>query len=125
LRITSNEYRNNKHKYVANTGNQVGGDNTNYSGYTDEDIVNFISELSFHIGCGYVIPYNICREYYFRKFGYNLPKSFSKFRFNGMGKSKLRELVFEMTKLPYNPYIMNNPKYGNVIRNKINELLKK
>jgi hypothetical protein len=125
LRITSNEYRNNKHKYVANTGTSVGSDNPKYSGYTDDDIVNFISELSLYVGCGYVIPYNICREYYSSKFGYTLPKFFSKFRFNGIGKRKLYELVCKMTKLPYNPYIMNNPKYGNVIRNKINELLKK
>jgi hypothetical protein len=125
LRISSKEYRNNKNTYVANTGNQMGISNPTYSGYTDDDIVKFVVDLSKLINCGYIIPYNVCRDYYFQKYSYNLPKSFSNFRFSGDKKRGLYRLVQLKTDMKLNLHIMNNRKLRNVIETKIKELLKK
>lgn len=125
LRITSKEYRNNKNTYVANTGNQMGINNATYSGYTDDDIVKFVVDLSKFINCGYIIPYNVCRDYYYQKHSYNLPKSFSNFRFSGEKKIGLYRLVQLKTDMKLNLHIMNNRKLRNVIETKIKELLSK
>lgn len=125
LRISTVEYQNNKDKYFANTGNSHGSNNPRYSGYDDSDIVNFMVDLSLEIDCGYIIPYNICREYFFEKYSYKLPKSFSKFRFGGNKKGGLYEQVQSKTNMKYDPYIMNNRTLRNTIKNKIKILLNK
>ena len=52
-----------------------------------------------------------------------LPKSFSSFRFNGLGVKELHRLAMESTGLKLNAYYNNNPKIKEEIKNKIKNII--
>lgn len=124
-RITTTDYHKNRNLYKPNVGSVVGINNPRYSGYTDDDLVNYVIEFTNSVNCGYIIPYHVCRRYYYLKHGYNLPKSISRFRFNGRKTTGLHDKVSELCGLEYDPYIMNKRKIRIIIEEKIKELLKK
>jgi hypothetical protein len=96
--LTSDEYQLNKNLYNSNNGDNSGVKNPRYSGYTDEQIVNYVIELSNIFKLGIIIPYKTCIKYYITK-NILLPKSLSKFRFNNRNLNGLYEQVLNKTNL--------------------------
>jgi hypothetical protein len=120
-RVNVDDYHNNKHLYTLNTGEHKGYKNNRYSGITDDEIVDMVIELSKKVGLGYIIPYPTCVEFYKNFYGLNLPKSLSKFRFNGEKIKGLVNKIKEKTDLKYDVYLFNKRE----LRKKINKKLKK
>lgn len=79
--------------------------NGRYSGITDSEIIRISVELSKLAGriCSIVDV----REYAKKKYGINIPKSFSKNRFNG---ECYYDIVERETKMKYNPYLRGSPR---------------
>jgi hypothetical protein len=60
---------------------------------------------------------------YEKKYGYELPKFFSKFRFDGKKKKGLYELACKKSGLTVDEHIWNKRKYRKIITEKINTIL--
>lgn len=123
LRITSEDYQNNKELYTPNTGNSVGENNSRYSGFTDDDIVNYMIKVSNMINVGYIIPYPTVRKFCEKFYNIKLPKHFSDFRFNGNKVEGLMKEVSSKSPLKFDKYLFNKRNLKNKINNKIEEIL--
>lgn len=123
LRITTDEYHKNKDKYNANVGDMSGENNPKYSGFTDDDIANYVIKVSNMIDVGYIIPYPTVRKFCEKYYNINLPKSFSKYRFNGNKVNGLIEVVKNQSPLVYDKCLFNKQELREKINNKINGLL--
>jgi hypothetical protein len=78
---------------------QHGVKNGRYSGITDEEIVDYMLELT---NIENIIPsMNKLREYVSQEYDRNIPKSFSKFRFPDKTPYKIVE---DITGFVYNPW---------------------
>lgn len=122
--ITSKEYRDNYNDYNANTGNVHGENNPRFSGFSDEDLINIVMDFSIKMNLGFLFPYGMVSNHY-RKMNdkyKSLPKSFSSFRFNGLGNRELHRIASEKTGLKLNVYYNNNPKIREEIKNKIKNI---
>lgn len=108
--ITTKEYNTNKKKYAANVGDVKGIKNPRYSGFTDEELLNIVIHFSMYVNMGVIFSYNWIASYYrqFEKYK-NLPKAFSKFRFDGKNKSELHRQAAEITGFKINQYFFNKP----------------
>jgi len=104
LYISSAEYQANKDIYRANVGDVSGELNPRYSGISDIEIINHLSEFSHKIDCGYIINYGRFRDFYEKYYNIKMPKSFTKFRFDGAGVEMLYNIVNKKTGLLINKY---------------------
>ena len=79
----------------------TGSGNPNYSGYSDEDLINFglkfIKKYNFIPGLKRLIKY--CKE----ELNVNFPKAFSKNRFGGK-RTNYTKILEERSGLKFNPY---------------------
>jgi hypothetical protein len=117
--ITVNEYKDNYDEYTANIGDAKGDNNPRFSGFSDDELVNIVSEFSVEMGLGFLFPYRMVANHYRKIKKYEkLPKSFSSFRFNGLGSKELHRLASEKTGLVLNVYYNNNLKTRKEIKNK-------
>lgn len=122
-RITTTEYQSNKNKYTPNVGDVSGEKNPTYSGFTDSDIVDYVIKVSNLIDVGYIIPYSTVRNFCEKYYNISLPKSLSKFRFNGHQTKGLIEATKSKTSLKYDTYLFNKQELRNKINNKIKKLI--
>lgn len=77
----------------------TGNNNPRYSGYTDEQIVEYA--ISCYIENNYNWIFSKWITDYCVKF--NIPKTFSKFRFNGLGMKGMKEqMIIKLNNLGYN-----------------------
>jgi hypothetical protein len=112
--ITLKEFNKNRGKYSPNIGNQKGNNNSRYCGFTDEDIINLVIDFSEQIDMGCLFTYSTVSKYLRKYKKYNkLPKSFSKFRFNGGGRTELHKIASERSGLKINYYFFNKPERKN------------
>lgn len=122
--ITSEEYNTNNKKYTANVGDVKGIKNPKFSGFLDEELIELVADFSIKMDLGFLLPYRMVSEYYRKNKKYRkLPKSFSSFRFNGLGVKELHRLVMIKTGLKLNVYYNNNPKIREEIKNKIKNII--
>lgn len=121
--ITTKEYNTNKKKYAANVGDVKGIKNPMFSGFSDEDLINLVADFSIKMDLGFLLPYRMVSEHYRKYEKYEkLPKSFSSFRFNGLGVKELHRLAMIKTGLKLNVYYNNNLKIRKQIKNKIKNI---
>jgi hypothetical protein len=119
--ISSVEYQNNKDIYRANIGDVSGIRNPTYSGITDEQIIDYLIELSMKVGVGYLVNWSKFNVFYRKKYNIPIPKSLSSFRFDGGGVTELYRIASEKSGMKINKYprgILNNK-----IKENINKLL--
>jgi len=91
-----------------------GSKNPNYSGISDEEIIDYYLELTNTLNR--IPSINILRIYVKKKYNRNIPKYFTKFRFTD---KNLYLIIEEKTGLQYNPYYRSEEN-----RKKISETLK-
>jgi hypothetical protein len=119
--ISSVEYQKNKDIYRANVGDVSGMNNPTYSGITDEQIIDYLIELSIKVGVGYLVGWPRFNAFYRKKYNISIPKHLSSFRFNGGGVVELYRIASEKSGLKINKYprgILNKK-----IKENINKLL--
>lgn len=119
--ITIQERKTNKHLYLPNNGDGRGESNNNFSGFTDDELISFLVELSTKVGEGVLVSWSRVQYYYKEKENKNLPNIFKNFRFDGKGKEELYEKAqassgFKIEKYPRG--ILNNN-----IKNRIKALI--
>jgi hypothetical protein len=116
VKIKTDEYYKNKHLYTY-IYNQSGEHNGNYSGITDEEIVEYAIKKSLEYNR--IISYSQL-IYMARNDGYNFPKSLSKMRFNGNGRKEYTRIIEENTGMIYDKYYRSEEN-----KRKISETLKR
>lgn len=103
-RVSSEEYRNNKNIYKPNIGPVIGEKNPNYSGITDNEIIDYLIEFSTKIDVGYLISWERFGNFYRKKYNILIPKHLSSFRFNGGGVTELYSRASNKSGLKINNY---------------------
>jgi len=117
--ISLDERNQNKDRYVLNRKDSSGENNNNYSGFSDEDLVNFLIDLSTKVGLGFLLSWSRVINFYRMKYGYKLPHISNKFRFDGRGLTHMYKLAKDKSGLEINPY----PR--GLVKEQINDQIKK
>lgn len=121
VRITSDEYKKNKDKYTPNVGDVIGESNPRYSGITDEQLIDYLIDLSKKVDVGYLVNYSRFFNFYRKKYDIKIPKTLSSFRFNDGGTHKLYEIASQKSGMKINKHPRG--ELNETIKNKINKLL--